>query len=168
MAKITIRIHPLGTLNVCELHPVYSYSTIHLFLAWANKHFQPSPEAALSRLLSELWPSLMWLTQLMLDRSPALSLWPISSLTLSFALFLMHIHANTHLQPHTDHLPLHTHTNMHTHIQFNHYLYLTPGVSCCGYLHHKQLEDTGGPLTGKCTCHKEMVYYLQQHKAEIS
>lgn len=76
------------------------------------------------------------------------------SLFVSFFLFLMHIHANTHA-----HNPMQApsqciHTNMHAHTHFTTTCTSPQRLSCCGYLHHKQLQDTGGPLMGKCACHK--------------
>lgn len=46
---------------------------------------------------------------------------------------------------------MHIDTNTHTHIHlFDHCFYLTSRPSCWGYFHHKQLQDTGGPLRWKC------------------
>lgn len=70
--------------------------------AWVNKHFQTSAEVVVSMLLSELWPVTFHnscLTEVLLCLfEPFLLSLP---LFVSFSLFQMHIHANTHTQHHT-------------------------------------------------------------------
>ncbi len=85
---------------------------------------------------------------------------------LCFFLPLSHAHSCKHTPSlQTPSHCLHTQTCTHTFFWPLPVPYLH--LSCCGYLHHKQLQDTGGPLTGKCACHLETVYY-QQHNTWIS
>jgi len=66
--------------------------------------------------------------------------------------------SNAHSTPsHCTHTHTHTHTQTHTLIWQLPVPHPEGFLSCCGYLHHKQLQDTGGPLTGKCARHKDAV-----------
>lgn len=116
----------------------------------------------MSVLLGELWPSH--------DVTDTAQAWQKScsvSLTHFFSrcFFLMYIQANTHCHtPSQNYLLSHIYTYTSTH-----YLHLTPEASCCGYLHHKQLVDTGGPLTGKWACLRKrcIIYSITQRSVKV-
>lgn len=116
------------------------FTETNLYIIFKPKQTNTSSEVVVSMLLSELWPGLMRLTQLMLDRSTV-------SLKLYFSLSLLH---STHfectlMQKHT----FTTQTCKHTFIWPLPSTFTSP-LGCRGYLHHKQLQDAGGPLRWKC------------------